>query len=47
VTVQALINYDIPVVLAALLFTSALFVMINILVDIAYSVVDPRIKLSS
>ena len=46
VTVQALINYDIPVVLGALLFTSALFVMINIAVDIIYSVIDPRIELS-
>ncbi len=45
-TVQALINYDIPVVLGALLFTSALFVMINILVDLIYSVIDPRINLT-
>jgi len=46
VTVQALINYDIPVVLGALLFTSALFVVINILVDLAYSILDPRINLT-
>ena len=46
VTVQALINYDIPVVLGALLFTSALFVVINILVDLTYSFIDPRIKLA-
>jgi len=46
VTVQALINYDIPVVLGALLFTSALFVVINILVDVTYSLLDPRINLA-
>ncbi len=45
VTVNALLNYDIPVVLGALLFTSSLFIMINILVDVTYAFLDPRIKL--
>ena len=45
VTVNALLNYDIPVVLGALLFTSTLFILINILVDIIYALLDPRIKL--
>ncbi len=47
ITVNALLNYDIPVVLGALLFTSSLFIMINILVDVIYGVLDPRIKLNS
>jgi len=44
VTVNALLSYDIPVVLGAVLFTSVLFVTINILVDLLYAVLDPRVK---
>jgi len=44
VTVNALLSYDIPVVLGAVLFTSVLFVGINILVDLLYAVLDPRVK---
>ncbi len=47
VTVNALLNYDIPVVLGALLFTSSLFILINIAVDIMYAAIDPRIKLKA
>ena len=45
VTVNALLNYDIPVVLGALLFTSSLFILINILVDLIYKFLDPRITI--
>ncbi len=45
-TVTALINYDIPVVLACVVFTSVVFIGINILVDIIYKLLDPKIKLS-
>ena len=44
-TVTALINYDIPVVLGAVLFTAMAFVVINILVDLLYGFLDPRIKM--
>ncbi len=46
ITVNALLNYDIPVVLGALLFTSSLFIVINIAVDLLYGFLDPRIKLT-
>ena len=46
VTVTALLNYDIPVVLGALLLTSSLFILINILVDVLYSYLDPRVRLN-
>lgn len=42
VTVTALINFDIPVVLGAVIFTAVTFVLINILVDIFYVYLDPR-----
>lgn len=44
VTVNALLTYDIPVVLGAVLFTAVLFVLINILVDVLYAVFDPRVS---
>lgn len=43
-TVQALLTYDIPVVLGAVLFTAASFVILNLLVDISYGWIDPRIR---
>lgn len=46
VTVTALLNYDIPVILGALLLTCSLFILINIAVDLLYAVIDPRIKIS-
>jgi len=44
VTVNALLTYDIPVVLGAVLFTAVLFVIINILVDLLYAMLDPRVR---
>lgn len=44
VTVDALNKFDFPVVMGSVLFTALLFIIINILVDIVYSVIDPRIK---
>ncbi len=44
VTVKALLEFDIPVVLGAVIFTCIMFVIINIIVDIMYVMTDPRIK---
>lgn len=46
VTVNALLNYDIPVILGALLLTCSLFILINIAVDLLYAIIDPRIKVN-
>jgi peptide/nickel transport system permease protein len=46
ITVTALLNFDIPVVLGCVLFTAAVFVVMNIIVDVLYAVLDPRIRLS-
>lgn len=43
--VNALEKYDLPVVMGAVIVISALFVVVNILVDITYTILDPRIKL--
>ncbi len=42
-TVQALLNFDLPVVLGAVIFAATIFVVINILIDIMYAVLDPRV----
>lgn len=42
--VNAVHNRDYPVVQAVVLISALIFVVINLLVDILYSVIDPRIK---
>ena len=44
--VQAVQNVDIPIMAAYLLLVAAIFVAINLAVDILYTVVDPRLRLS-
>jgi len=44
-TVQALLNRDFPVVLAAVFVISATYTVINLLVDILYGWLDPRVRL--
>jgi peptide/nickel transport system permease protein len=46
VTIQALGARDFPVIQGTVLFTATVFVLMNILVDISYSLVDPRIRMS-
>ena len=45
VTVDALEHYDFPVVMGSVLMVSVLFVMINVIVDILYARLDPRVRL--
>lgn len=45
ITVDALEKLDYPVVMGAVLFSAVIFVFINILSDILYRIVDPRIKI--
>lgn len=43
--VDALFNYDLPVVMGSTLVFSTVFVVTNIIVDIVYGVLDPRVRL--
>ena len=43
-TVDALEMADLPVVMGAILFIAFIFVIINILADLLYTVLDPRVK---
>lgn len=45
VVVDALGNFDLPLVLGCVLTISVIFIIVNFLVDIAYSLLDPRIRL--
>jgi peptide/nickel transport system permease protein len=44
-TVQALLNRDFPVVFAAVFVISLIYTLINLLVDLAYAWLDPRVRL--
>lgn len=44
VIVNALEKYDFPVLMGAVLFISIILVIINILVDIVYGMLDPRVR---
>jgi len=45
VIVDALEKYDFPVVMGAVLFIAVILVAVNILVDILYAWLDPRVRL--
>ena len=46
VTVDALEKLDFPVVMGSVLLTAAFFTLINILADILYGLIDPRVRIS-
>jgi peptide/nickel transport system permease protein len=43
-TVQALLNRDFPVVMAAVSLTSIIYTLMNLAVDLAYGWLDPRVR---
>jgi len=45
VIVDALNKYDLPVVMGVVLTISVMFIIINVLVDFAYALLDPRVRL--
>jgi peptide/nickel transport system permease protein len=45
--IKAVQNADIPVMAAYLLLVAAIFVTINLIVDLVYAVVDPRIRIDA
>ncbi|MFC5703906.1 ABC transporter permease [Cohnella faecalis] len=44
VVVDAIMQKDIPVVQAAILFASIFYILVNLAVDLSYSYVDPRVR---
>jgi peptide/nickel transport system permease protein len=47
ITVDALEKLDYPVVMGAVLFSALIFILINVLADLMYRLVDPRIRSAS
>jgi len=45
VIVDSLEKYDLPVIMGSVLFISIILVLINILADILYAMLDPRVRL--
>ena len=43
-TVDAILARDYPVIQAMILLTAGIYVLVNLLVDISYSIFDPRIR---
>lgn len=41
---QAILNRDYPVLQGAILFVTVTFVVVNLLVDLGYAVLDPRVR---
>ena len=45
VIVDALEKYDFPVIMGTVLFISVILIVVNLVTDILYAVLDPRVKL--
>lgn len=45
ITVDALEKLDFPVVMGSVLISASLFILINIIADILYGVIDPRVRI--
>lgn len=43
--VQAVLKRDFPVIQGAVLFMAVIFVLVNLIVDISYGFIDPRVRL--
>lgn len=47
ITVDALDKYDFPLVMGTVILSAFMFVIVSIVTDIIYSIIDPRIRLQS
>ena len=42
--VDAILKRDYPIIQGLILFFSSVYIMLNLIIDIAYTVIDPRIR---
>jgi peptide/nickel transport system permease protein len=47
IAINAILVRDIPVIQGTVLYTAALFVLINLVVDLLYGIIDPKISVAS
>jgi peptide/nickel transport system permease protein len=45
-SVQALANYDVPTVMGVIVFATIIIIVFNLIVDLLYAAIDPRIRLA-
>ena len=45
ITVEALDKFDFPLVMGSVLLTACMFILINLLTDVLYAKIDPRVRL--
>jgi peptide/nickel transport system permease protein len=43
-TIDAILEHDVPVVQGTVLFLALIFVFVNLIVDISYAALDPRVR---
>jgi peptide/nickel transport system permease protein len=43
---DAIFNRDYPVIQGGILFVALVFVLVNLIVDISYAIINPRIRYS-
>lgn len=46
ITVEALDKFDFPLVMGSVLLTACMFIIINLLTDVLYAKIDPRVRLN-
>jgi peptide/nickel transport system permease protein len=44
--VHALYNNDLPLIIGCVIFAAAMIVSMNVVVDLVYGLIDPRVKIS-
>jgi peptide/nickel transport system permease protein len=44
--IGAVREYDLPIIVATTLLAAAIVVIINLIVDIAYAFIDPRVRIA-
>jgi peptide/nickel transport system permease protein len=44
--IGAVVEYDLPLIVATTLLAAAIVVLMNLIVDIAYAFIDPRVRIA-
>jgi peptide/nickel transport system permease protein len=44
--IGAVLEYDLPIIVATTLLAAAIVVIMNLIVDIAYAFIDPRVRIA-
>jgi peptide/nickel transport system permease protein len=45
-TIQSTFTFDLPIIIGVVIFASIMVIIFNLLIDLLYAVIDPRIRLA-